>query len=193
MNREALKTLLGEKADDATIDKIMAMNGQDIEKFKADAATEKTRADGLKTSLDEANKKIDGFKGMKTPEEVEASIKEWKDKADQSQKDADKKIADMKFDQALTGALKELKVKDPADILPHLNRDLLKLGDDGKFIGLTEQITPLKEAKAYLFAEDENEETPTLVTGSHQSAGGKPDPQLAAFLDAAGLNKEEKK
>jgi hypothetical protein len=82
-------------------------------------------------------------------------------------------VAALKFDHALEGELKAARAKDPADIVPHLKRDMLKLGEDGKLIGLKEQLDPLVESKSYLFDQDEEEdeegteEEPQIVLGGH--------------------------
>ena len=66
MKREELKALLGDKADDAVIDKIMAMNGQDIEKHKNDATK---AADDLKAANKIKGNKINSSAKLKIVKE----------------------------------------------------------------------------------------------------------------------------
>ncbi|RPJ29453.1 MAG: hypothetical protein EHM33_00980 [Chloroflexi bacterium] len=169
MKREQLKKL---ELSDEQIDKIMAMHGEDVEAQKSKITTAEAEAKTAREQLEEANKQIESFKGMDI-EGVKKTADEWKQKAEQAQKDADAQVAKIRFDIALEKELKEYKVKDPSDVIPHLKADMLKLGEDGKFIGLKEQVEPLKTSKDYLFASDEK--TPVIVTGgqNHSIIGDK--------------------
>ena len=101
MRREELKEL---GLNDEQIDKIMSINGQDIEKHKQSAETVKATSDALKKQLDDATAQIEAFKGMDI-EAVKKSADEWKAKAEQAQKDAEAQVTRLKFDHALDGAL----------------------------------------------------------------------------------------
>lgn len=186
MKREDL-TKLG-LTDDAVIDAIMTAHGKDVEKQKAAVETSKTELDTLKTQLTEANKAIEGFKKMDV-DGIKAAADDYKAKYEQAQKDAADQVAAVRFDHALERELKEVyKVKDPRDVIPHLKRDTLKLDED-KFIGLKEQIEPLKSAKDYLFAD--TVPPPKIVTGAtSKSVVG--DPIIDAARKAAGLSTEQK-
>lgn len=181
MKREDLAKL--GLTDDAVIDAIMAAHGKDIEKHKADIEALKTAKSGLEAQITEASATIEGFKALK-PEELKVAADEWKAKAEQAAKDAAAQVENLRFDYALRDALKEHKAKDPADVIPHLRRDALKLGDDGKFIGLAEQISPLKTAKDYLF--ESTTPAPKFVTGAN-SQPVTIDAVAAAARTAAGL------
>jgi predicted phage tail protein len=180
MKRDDLKKL---DLSDEAIDKIMAMNGADIEKHKETAATAKAEVEAIKGQLTEANTQIESFKGMNI-DQIKASADEWKTKAEQAQADATAQVAKIRFDIALEKELKEWKVKDPSDVIPHLKADMLKLGEDGKFIGLKEQIEPLKTSKDYLFTDAT--EPPKIVTGG-QSQSVIGDNIITAARAAAGL------
>lgn len=165
MKREDLKKL---ELPDETIDAIMGMYGASVAKFKDGEGTLKAELDALKSQLAEAGATIEGFKALK-PDELKAAADEWKAKAEQAAKEAAQMVDSLKFDYALRDALKVHKVKDPADVLPHLRRDALKLADDGKIIGLDEQLGALKTAKEYLF-DSETQPLPKITT-STQSSG----------------------
>jgi len=165
MKREDL-TKLG-LTDDAVIDAIMTAHGKDIEKHKTDLAAAQEQVKTLGDQLKEAGTTIEGFKAMK-PDELKAAADEWKAKAEQAAKDAADQIDALRFDVTLKESLKEFKVKDPADVIPHLNRDMLKLGDDGKLIGLKEQVEPLKASKDYLF-QSETPEHRVVLGGNNQT------------------------
>ncbi len=180
MKREDLKKL---GIEDSVIDSIMALHGSDIEKHKTDLATSQTELGTLKTQLGEANSAIEGFKGMNI-DQIKASADEWKTKAEKAASDGAASIASLKFDYALEKALIDAKVKDSVAVRAHLKPDMLKLGEDGAFIGLKEQLDPLKSSKDYLFESDNP--TPRIVTGgNNQSILG--DKTVAAARAAMGL------
>ena len=59
MKREELKNI---GLSDEQIDKVMALNGQDIENFKSKAESLETERDSFKTQVEEANKTIGDLK-----------------------------------------------------------------------------------------------------------------------------------
>jgi hypothetical protein len=181
MKRDDLKKL--ELSDDA-IDAIMALHGKTIEAQKRTADTLTAELETVKGQLSEAGQAIESFKALK-PDELKAAADEWKAKAEKATQDAEQMVNGLKFDYALKDALKTYKAKDPADVLPHLKRDTLKLSEDGQIVGLKEQIEPLKEAKDYLFASDEPE--PRIVAGTGKPKSTVTDTAVMAAYKAAGL------
>jgi hypothetical protein len=159
MNKKDL-TDLGIAEDIA--EKIVILHGKDIEKQKTAIETSKTEADGLKAQLVEANKAIEGFKGMDI-EGVKKSANEWKLQAEQAQADAAKQISTLKFDHALDGALTGAKAKNAKAVKALLQTDVLKLQEDGTIFGLDEQLKTVKEANDYLFESDTP--NPRIVLG----------------------------
>ena len=180
MKKEDL-TALGISDDIA--DKVFALHGQGLEPFKTKITELQSQFDTANAQLTEANTQIEKFKGMK-PEELQAAADDYKTKWEQAQEDAKTQLAQVKFDHALEKELKSWKVKDPADVIPHLKRDTLKLGEDGKFIGLKEQLEPLKSAKDYLF--EGTKPTPKIVTGG-ENKKLEIDPFEAGLLKGAKL------
>lgn len=181
MNKKDLEKL--GLTDEAVIDQIIVLHGKGIEAHKTAAEAAKVSADALQAQLAEANKAIEGFKGMDI-EGIKKASEDYKAAAEKATTEATAQIAAIKFDHALEKELKDAKVKDPADVIPHLKRDMLKLDENGKFIGLTEQLKPLQESKAYLF--DTDTPQPKIVTGaqSHSVLG---DATIIAAREAAGL------
>ena len=96
MKREFLENLdLGEgvKLPKSAVDAIMAENGKDIEAAKAPITTLTTERNSLKTRLDEANQKLEGYDP------------EWKSKVEQADKDAQAKIAEVQVDSLIRDCL----------------------------------------------------------------------------------------
>jgi DNA-binding transcriptional MerR regulator len=63
-------------------------------------------------------------------------------------------LKDMTLTNAITAALNG-KVHNEAVVTGLINKDKLVIGDDGKVVGLDEQLTGLKTSDAYLFKPDE--------------------------------------
>lgn len=79
-------------------------------------------------------------------------------------------LAALKLDKALELSLAGAKARDVDIVKSQLDSSLLKLDDDGKITGLTEQLDKLKADKAFLFA-DGDEPTARIDTGlDHGSA-----------------------
>ena len=112
----------------------------------------------LKRLYDTKIKRFVKIKGDANPYDPQ-----WKEKAAQAQADADAKIAGMRFDAALSSALRDAKVKNPATLTGLLDRDALKLAD-GKILGLAEQLESIKKDNGFLFESDEK--PPRIVAGA---------------------------
>ncbi|MEG2521213.1 MAG: phage scaffolding protein, partial [Christensenellaceae bacterium] len=94
---------------------------------------------------------------------------EWKQKAEQAEKDSAAKIAEMQFSHALEGKLAGAKAKDASLLAGLLKKDDLKLTEDGNILGLDEQIAKIKEEKDYLFEPDDK--TPQFVKSTNNGSG----------------------
>lgn len=180
MQRNELEKLGLEK--DA-IDQIMALHGRDIEANKAKAAAIESERDGLKSQLDEAAKAIEGFKALDI-EGVKKSADEWKAKAEQAQKDAEKQVYQVRYESALSDALKASKAKNVKAVRALLNEADLKLTDDG-LVGLKEQLEKVKPENDYLFESDVT--TPKIVSGGGNKPIVNQDAVVIAARKAAGL------
>jgi hypothetical protein len=180
MKREELEKLGLEKE---AIDQIMALHGRDIEANKAKAAAIEAERDGLKSQLDEAAKAIEGFKALDI-EGVKKSADEWKAKAEQAQKDAEKQVYQVRYESALSDALKASKAKNVKAVRALLNEADLKLTDDG-LVGLKEQLEKVKPENDYLFESDVP--TPKIVSGGGNKPIENQDAVVIAARKAAGL------
>jgi len=164
MKREDLKKLLGDAATDEVLDKIMGLNGTDIETHKTNLANLTKQLETAQGQITEANKQIESFKNMK-PEELQKAADDYKAKWEQAQKDAADQLAAVKFDHALESALTGAKVKNIKTVRPLLSMDKLKLKDDGTVDGLEDQLTEIKKTNDYLF--EPEKATPKIVASSN--------------------------
>ena len=158
--------LIGLGIAEDVADKIFAMYGKDIAKHQTAAETAKTEADALKVQLTEANTQIESFKGLDI-EGVKKSADEWKTKAEQAQAEAAVSILKVKQEHALERELRDtFKVVDAVAVKAHLKADALKFNEaDETFIGLKEQIEPLKEKHGSYFSDFV--EPPRVVAGGN--------------------------
>lgn len=152
MKREELKNL---GLSDEQIDKVMALNGQDIENFKSKAESLETERDSFKSQVEEANKTIgDLKKNNKDIEEIQKKATEWEEKYNT----AETARVEAVRNGLLNTALAKVNAHDVEMLKSQLNMDSLKFEDD-KIEGLEEQIKMLRENKSFLFKEDSKPET----------------------------------
>jgi hypothetical protein len=154
---------------------VFALNGVDIEKHKHEAATANQALEGVKTQLQAANTKLEGYDP------------EWKTTVTQAQLDAAKEVEKLKLDYSIGNALKESKAKDPDILKALIDLNAVKqVGDD--VVGLKEQIEKLKTEKDYLFETEAKPPVFSLPTPGATDLPGsnKNDQANAAFRAAFG-------
>lgn len=171
MKTEFLKSL---NLSQEVIDKIMAENGKDIavEQKKAEKVIQerdsyKLKAESLETQVNDANTEIQKFKDMDI-DGIKKAADDWKETAEKEKADADKQISQMKFDYALSAALTGAKAKNAKAVKALLDMDGLKF-NDGKIVGLDEQLAQIKTDNDYLFESDEP--APEFVKGTNGGSG----------------------
>lgn len=171
MKTEFLRSL---NLSQEVIDKIMAENGKDIavEQKKAEKVIQerdsyKLKAESLETQVNDANTEIQKFKDMDI-DGIKKAADDWKETAEKAKADADKQISQMKFDYALSAALTGAKAKNAKAVKALLDMDGLKF-NDGKIVGLDEQLAQIKADNDYLFESDEP--APEFVKGTNGGSG----------------------
>ena len=171
MKTDFLKSL---NLSQEVIDKIMAENGKDIavEQKKAEKVIQerdsyKLKAESLETQVNDANTEIQKFKDMDI-DGIKKAADDWKETAEKAKADADKQISQMKFDYALSAALTGAKAKNAKAVKALLDMDGLKF-NDGKIVGLDEQLAQIKTDNDYLFESDEP--APEFVKGTNGGSG----------------------
>lgn len=160
-------------------EKVIVLHGKDIEAQKTKISDLTANQSSLTTQLEEANKQIEGFKGMKI-DEIKAAADDYKAKFEKAQTDAATNLLAVKRNHALERDLKEVyKVKNVKAVTALLNQDELKFNEkDESFIGLKEQVEPIKTSDNYLFT-DETVPPKIVLGGNNKPIVGN------AFTDAA--------
>lgn len=167
MKREFLKNFkVGEQElPKEVIDAILDENGRDIEAAKKPFAD----YDDLKTRLEEADKTIEGFKGM----DIDAIRKEaddWKAKAEQAKEDADAKVAEVEFNSKLTAAITGAKGKNAKAVMALLDLEALKTSKNQE-ADINAALEGLKKDSGYLFEEPQTPPPYAGGTGTHKLLG----------------------
>lgn len=137
-----------------------------LEQHTAELTAEQQKYTDLNAELETAKGTISELTKAFDGEDIEGLKKAASDW--ESKYNAD--IAALKLDKALELSLAGAKARDVDIVKSQLDSSLLKLDDDGKITGLTEQLDKLKADKAFLFA-DGDEPTARIDTGlDHGSA-----------------------
>lgn len=149
MKRSELEGLGLEKE---VIDKIMDINGKDIESAKASTENLKKENENLSSQLKERDKQIDSLrKSAGDNESLTKQIEELQNANKESAKKYDEEIKQLKLDAAIDSALTGAKARNVTAVKALLTD--LKLNDDGTVTGLEEQVKALKSSKdtSFLF------------------------------------------
>ncbi|MDD4390596.1 MAG: phage scaffolding protein [Eubacteriales bacterium] len=175
------------------IDKVMAENGKDIEKHKGEAETAKTSLSQTKTQLDEANKQIEGFKGMDV-EAIKASADKYKADFEKAQADHKVELDKIAYGSAAERFIDALKPKDglsKSAILAEFTKKEFKLDGDS-FQGAKEWGDQFKKDNAAHFSDTAG--TPVSTGGDHGNPlDGDVDKFVAAAMKGAGIASEKEK
>lgn len=157
MKREFLKEL---RLTDEQIDKVMAENGKDIESAKKDYETLETKLSTkereiktLQGQLKTANKQIEDFEDVDI-DDIKQKIEDYKKDYKKLKDEKEKEIEELQFNHILEGTLKGAKAKNIKAVKALLDLEGLKL-NEGKIIGLDEQLESIKEENDYLFKTEE--------------------------------------
>lgn len=147
MKTEFLKNLkVGDRElPKEVIDAILAENGRDVEAAKKPFADYET----VKSQLDEANRAIEGFRAMDI-DGVKKAAEEWKQKAEQAERDAAEKIAEMEFNGLLSSAIAGARGRNAKAISALLDVDTLKASKNQE-ADIKAALEALKGENGYLF------------------------------------------
>lgn len=155
------------------IDKIMAENGKDVEKYKTAAEGSKAELDGLKTQLAERDTQL---KELQANAGDNTTLKQQLEALQQANKEQqtafNQQMQEMRFQSALSTELLKANVVDADLVGVKLDKNKVKLNEDGTLTGLSEQLETLKKDYSFLFKQQEG---PTL-TGAKPVAGASAPP-----------------
>lgn len=152
MKRDQLKEL---GLTDEQINSVMGLHGQTVNELNSKVVKAEQKRDQFKEQLDSNQIELDALKkSAKGNEELTQQLADLQSKFDEAKQESEKKLADQQKDFAIKLALKETDALDEDIILQLLDKDAIKVTDDG-LEGFKEQLDVLKENKNFLFQDKE--------------------------------------
>ena len=171
MKREFLEGLGLSKE---VIDQVMDENGKDINKTKGDYEDVKAQLETANNTIKERDTQIEGLKkvdGEALQAEITKLQNENKDAASKYEND----LKELKLNNAIKLAINDKVFNE--DMAANLfDKSKLVLGDDGKVIGIDEQLENIKKDNAFLFKTGKIEQP-------YNPTGGEP-PKKMSLEDA---------
>lgn len=170
---------------------VMAENGKDIDKIQKKLDDMIAERDKEKGRADSAEETLKGFDGVDV-EKLNQSIKDWKKKAEDAEKDYNQKIADRDFDDLLKEAIKSANGLNEKAIMGCLDIPTLKASKNQKS-DIESAIKALSEAEdSKMLFKAENIVTPHFTSvnkGGNNGSGIKSkediyatDPKTGRFI-----------
>lgn len=136
---------------------------------------------GLNSQISERDTQLKKLKDSAGDnEELKKKIENLQSENKTAKENYEKQIADIKFNSALDNALIKSNAHDTELVKVKLNRDGLKLNDDGVLEGLDEQLEEVKKSCGYLF-KSENEKS-TVIDGIKPAESGGSQTESDPFL-----------
>lgn len=166
MKREQLKEL---GLTDDQINSVMGLHGQTVTELNGKLTSAQQEATQYQEQLTANQKELDALKeSAKGNEELTQQLADLQSKFDTVKTESETKIAEQQKDFAIKLALKEADALDESIVLGLLDRDTIKVTDNG-LQGLDEQLKGLKESKAFLFQQqqEQGKSTPTIFAGGN--------------------------
>lgn len=155
MKTEDLKT---QGLTDEQINFVMAENGKDLKKLQKENENLASDRDAWKEKAETAEETLKGFEGI-DPAQMQVKIDEYKQKAEDAEKDRDAQLYERDFNDALKTALESVKFSSEAAkkaVMADIRDAGLKL-KDGQILGLNDLIAQMKEKDASAFVDEAQE------------------------------------
>ncbi|MGH1802035.1 phage scaffolding protein [Enterococcus avium] len=153
--------------DEETAKSVMALHGKTVTSLNTQLSTVQSERDNANQQLEANQTELNSLKeSAKGNEELTQQLADLQGKFNTIKSESETKLSEQQKDFAIKLALKEANALDESIVLGLLDRDTIKVTDNG-LQGLDEQLNGLKESKSFLFQEpiDPNtKEKPQIVT-----------------------------
>mgnify|MGYP002530505359 CR=1 FL=1 len=162
-----LKTILGDVYTEEIDKQVSAEIGKNFVS-KADFGAKSETIKDLQGQLQEANDQIQKFQDMDI-DGIQKAADDWKEKAEQAERDAAAKIAEMEHDGLLREKLSGMKFTSEyarKGVFDEIKAKGLKV-ENGQILGFDDAFTAIKEAQPNAFEPDE---APPHFAGRAQGA-----------------------
>lgn len=151
-----------------------------IPKHRFDEVNEENKK--LKNSIADNEKSLEELKkAAGDSEDLKKQIEQLQNDAKEKEQQYQEELKDSRMTSAIKLSLSG-KVQDDDLVAGLIDRTKLILGEDGKVTGLDEQIKTLKESKAFLFKEEQQQQNQTpgyRKLGGDPPAGTSPDGRVS--------------
>ena len=148
-----------EVADEEKLKSMVAENYKTINEYEKKVNKLETERDTYKQNYEDAEETLKGFDGIDA-EGMRKEIAEWKEKAENAEKDFKQKLYDRDFEDALNEAVNEIKFTSNAaksTVMNQLKESGIKL-IDGKIVGLNDVLKGIKEKDPEAFVNEKQEQ-----------------------------------
>ena len=181
MNTE---TLQGIGLNDEQIRSVMAEYGKEINPLKQAQANAEQERDSLKSQLEDVNGQLsEAQKNSKKGSELQDQLKDLQKQFDDSKAKAEEQLQATKKDYEIAAALSKAGAKNDKAVKALLDTEKVNFDDNGKLIGLSEQLEAVKKDNDFLFADaNESNPKPTITSkGNPNPDGGNGTKALADY------------
>lgn len=151
------ETLQGIGLNDEQIRSVMAEYGKEINPLKQAQTTAEQERNSLKAQLDEVNGQLaEAQKKAEKGSDLQNQLKDLQKQFDESKTNAEKQLQATKKDYEISAAIDKAGAKNAKAVKALLDTEKVNFDDNGKLIGLSEQLEAVKGDNDFLFA-DTNE------------------------------------
>jgi len=174
MKREELKEL---GLSDEQLSTIMTKHGKALNEATQKVQQAESERDAAMEQLASNQAELDSFKSeAQGNDELTAKLNDLQAKYDQAKEDSQNKLSEQSKEFSIKLALKEAEVLDDSIVLGLIDRDTIKVTENG-IQGLGEQLEQLKENKPFLFQQETKEEKaiPKMVHSGNPQTNSKKD------------------
>lgn len=181
MNTE---TLQGIGLNDEQIRSVMAEYGKEINPLKQAQASAEQERDSLKSQLEDVNGQLsEAQKNSKKGSELQGQLKDLQKQFEDSKAKAEEQLQATKKDYEIAAALSKAGAKNDKAVKALLDTEKVNFDDNGKLIGLSEQLEAVKKDNDFLFADaNESNPKPTITSkGNPNPDGGNGTKALADY------------
>lgn len=178
------ETLQGIGLNDEQIRSVMAEYGKEINPLKQAQASAEQERDSLKAQLEDVNGQLsEAQKNSKKGSELQGQLKDLQKQFDDSKAKAEEQLQATKKDYEIAAALSKAGAKNDKAVKALLDTEKVNFDDNGKLIGLSEQLEAVKKDNDFLFADaNESNPKPTITSkGNPNPDGGNGNKALADY------------
>ncbi|BDZ31237.1 phage scaffolding protein [Lactiplantibacillus pingfangensis] len=161
--------------DDKQTTEVMKLYNAGLEPVKSELADTKSELESSKTQVTSRDEKIKTLGTQAgNSEKLNKQIAELQQAIKDKDGESAAELTQVRTDNAIQLALRDANARDAKAIMPFLDRDTIKLGDDGNLSGIKEQIEGLQKSHDYLFGQAAEKKTNkvTITAGGNPSGGG---------------------